>query len=294
MHCDLHAHSTASDGVHRPAELVRLAAQAGIETLALTDHDTTAGLPEAAEACAQWGIDFVPGIEVSADPWLGDGEPAAAARFGTLHILGLFVSSDDEALAQVERSAREARGNRNERIVAGLNRLGLALEPQEPQEQAERSGSRVVGRPHIARAMMARGYVASVGEAFGRYLGEGKAAYARADTLPAQEAIEAIHHAGGLAILAHPIQLKRSHHDLIRYVQQLADRGLDGVEVWHSAHRPEDCRRYHELADRLHLLISGGSDYHGHSAWPRLGEPCLSARYHDRLRAAADRRGASV
>lgn len=264
MFCDLHAHSTASDGVDLPERLPLLAQQAGLSAIALTDHDTTDGLPAAAAAAAEVGIDFVPGIEISADPGPRPGEPEDAPRRGTLHILGLFVRHDDPLLAQVSARMRAARDSRNPAIVDKLRELGVQITAAEVTQLAAEQGTQSIGRPHIAQVLMAKGYVKSVQDAFNRYLGQGKPAYVRRDRMSAGDAIAAIHHAGGVAIMAHPIQLVRTNPDELEdFLIRLQRVGLDGIETRHSDHSPALVKQYEALAHRLGLLTSGGSDYHG-------------------------------
>jgi len=288
--CDLHTHSTASDGTDTPAALAARAAEAGLEALALTDHDTLAGLPECAAACQAHGVEFVPGIELSADPHLA-GEGSGAARIGTLHLLGLFVDPGAPNLRALEERLRQARAQRNPAIIENLNRLGIEIDYREVTEAAEAAGARVVGRPHIGQALVDRGVVGSVKEAFERFIGEGRPAYARRDRLPAGEAIEAIHRAGGLAILAHPVQLRLEDPALEAAIQTLREMGLDGLETRHSDHTHGLTRRYRELAERYGLLESGGSDYHGDRKPIQLGGEAVPVDLFRRLRAAWERGG---
>lgn len=266
--CDLHTHSTASDGTDSPHALAGLAHQAGLAALALTDHDTTAGLSACAQACAELGVAFVPGIEVSADPAalaadllaLGD----SPSKLGTLHILGYFVREDDSKLAAVCQAMEQARNQRNPAIVARLQELGVSIEYDEVLELAQREGTGIIGRPHIAQVLLQKGYVKSVQDAFRRYIGQGAPAYVRRDRLHPAEAIDAIHHAGGLAVLAHPIQLGlHQAGQLDVYLTRLKDIGLDGVETRHSDHPPAYAEQVHRIARKLDLLTTGGSDYHG-------------------------------
>lgn len=291
MPCDLHMHSTASDGTDAPEALAPLAKAAGLEAIALTDHDTTAGLPVCAAACQAAGVGFVPGIEISADiTALKSPLPPSSTepiRLGTLHILGLFVRHDDAELERIHQRLLAARLERNPRIIANLQALGVAIEYDEVLELTQSLGTRIVGRPHIAQVLVKKGYVKTVQDAFARYLGEGKAAYARKDTLAPRLAIEAIHHAGGLAILAHPMQLRAgSAAQLEHIVTRLKDLGLDGLETRHSDHAAADVERYQKLAEKLGLLVSGGSDYHGSRKSIPLGGQNVPAAVYENLRQA--------
>lgn len=269
---DLHTHSTASDGDLPPQEVVRLADAEGMAVVALTDHDTIAGLPQAAQAARVLEIRFVNGVEIS-------------AKFtgGTLHILGLGINPEDETLGATLNQLRRARDERNPKMIARLQQIGIDISMDELRRSAGSKGRRdsgvdgqpVVGRLHMAGLLLQKGYVNSIDEAFERYLGQGKAAYVDKEKLSPFQAIEAIHAAGGLAILAHPVELNCPNSAVLeRVVRSLIDDGIDGIEVYHSAHDPIQTRMYLELARRYHLLVSGGSDFHG-SAKPgvQIGYP---------------------
>lgn len=220
--------------------------------IALTDHDTTAGLAACAAGCERAGVRFVPGIELSADP----GRPR-----GTMHILGYFVRHDEPSLLEVTAELHEVRASRNPRIIAALNGLGVDI-TQEEVEAVANGG--VVGRPHIASVLLEKGYVKSIQDAFVKYLGQGGAGYVRKDRLAAERAIDVIHAAGGLAVLAHPVQLRcEEEGELERTVGRLVELGLDGLEAWHSDHAAGLAERYRRLAERFGLIATGGSDYHG-------------------------------
>jgi 3',5'-nucleoside bisphosphate phosphatase len=309
MYCDLHMHSTASDGTNLPEDLPGLARSAGLAAIALTDHDTTAGLEDCGRAAAALGIGFLTGVEISADPtellteWGrrardsgvgGDGDARPAPRRkGTLHILGYGIDPACAALQETLVSLREARQQRNPRIVANLQELGVQIDMDEVTALAREVGQGwVVGRPHIAQVLVRKGYAKSIQDAFHRYIGEGKPAYARKDFLPPAQAIQAIHAARGLAVLAHPVQLGCGDDDdrLVDLVKCLRDRGIDGLEVFHHDHAPADVRRFAHLADRLHLLASGGSDFHGDHKAIRLGSQQVPLEIFTRLREACDKR----
>lgn len=280
MFCDLHMHSTASDGTDAPQDLPALAAEAGLAAFALTDHDTTAGLPACAAAAEKAGLTFVPGIELSADPGSLDGGPDGLRR-GTLHILGYFVDHDDPELARLESWLAKVREQRNPAMVERLSELGVQIDYGEVLEQA---GGRVVGRPHIAQVLVKKGYVKSIHEAFARYIGEGAAAHVRKDRLSPAEAIAAIHHAGGLAVLAHPVQLHLPEPgQLEQLTARLKQAGLDGIEIRHHDHQPGDVARFARLAERLDLVVTGGSDYHGTRKQNRLGETGLERAEFEKL-----------
>jgi predicted metal-dependent phosphoesterase TrpH len=290
-------HSTASDGTDAPAALPALAAAAGLAAIALTDHDTTSGLDACAAACRTQGIGFCPGIEISADrhaPELGHPGSTVPPGRGTLHILGLFIRPDDPDLLAIARELIDAREQRNPRIIALLNELGVRITYDQVLAVAtQQPGLRqIVGRPHIAQVMVEHGYAKTIQDAFARYLGSGKPAYVRKDHLPPAAAIAAIHHAGGLAVLAHPVQLRCADDaDLEFVVRRLRDAGLDALETLHSEHTPADAQRFAALAERLHLLPSGGSDYHGRHKTIALASQRVPLNVFEGLESVWRRRG---
>lgn len=252
-YCDLHCHSTASDGSLAPADVVQLAQRAGVSAMSLTDHDTVAGIAAAAAEAARLGIDFVSGIEISCE----------FRHPGTLHLLGYGVDPASADLAALTRQLIEARDNRNPRMIAKLNEAGVAVTMNEWATEAEGD---VVGRPHLAQVLVRKGYVSSVKHAFDKYLGQGCLAYVDKERLPARRAIELIRQSGGLCVLAHPVQLRcGSDAELETVVKNLVDQGLAGIEVMHSDHNPRQIEHYRQMADRFGLLKTGGSDFHGRS-----------------------------
>lgn len=272
---DLHTHSTASDGTTDPADLPHLAQKAGLAAIALTDHDTIAGHDACAAACEQVGIDFVPGIELSCDR----GQPR-----GAMHILGYFIEPNTPDLHEVIERLWAARSERAPQVVERLNAIGLDITMEQIEAMA---GCAMIGRPHIASVLVERGYAASVTDAFGRYLGFGQPAYVRKDNLPTDVAITAIHAAGGLAVLAHPSQLKCADDaELQQVIGQLRGQGLDGIEVMHSDHSPKLVAQYQRLAKQLGMQITGGSDFHGSRKEIELGSQHVPAAWLDTLRGA--------
>lgn len=264
MYCDLHIHSTASDGTDPPGQLASLAQAAGLSAIALTDHDTTDGLADCAAACHELGIAFIPGIELSISPHDLPGQ-RTDGRTGTLHILGYHIDPENAQLQAIQKRLVEAREQRNPQIIANLNKLGVKITYDQVLELAAKQNAAIVGRPHIAQTLIKLGYVRTIHEAFAQYIGEGAAAYARKDQLTSQQAIETLHHAGGLAVLAHPVQLRRATaRDLEADVACLTRLGLDGIETRHSDHSPGEVETFSQLAKRYNLIPTGGSDYHGH------------------------------
>lgn len=247
---DLHTHSTASDGTDSPRELVRKAAEKGIEALALTDHDTVQGLPEALEAGKEFGVEVIPGCELSVE---------APDGAGWVHIVGLWIPENPEPLLKAFEWVQEGRLMRNHEIVAKLRKLGVNITYE---GVAARAGG-TVGRPHIAQEMVSLGVVDSMQEAFGRYLGDNGRAYVPKRKLNREQAIGVLAEIGATSVLAHPYIIGPSFPLVESVVGGLHDLGLEGMEVYYSEHDEVATRRFGELADRLGLLKSGGSDYHG-------------------------------
>ena len=248
---DLHVHSTASDGTYSPAEVARLAKSSGLVGFALTDHDTAAGVKEAANEARKLGLAFVPGIEISVE----------FPRPGTMHILGYGIDPDSEGLRELSTWQVGSRNRRNPQIIQKLRDLGVAITLEEIEAIA---GSDVIGRPHIAKILLDKGYVSSTKQAFDKYLGQGGAAYVNRERLPARRAFDLIALAGGVAVLAHPVQLATQNDaQLHRIVKDLVDLGLKGIEVIHSDHTPELVEKYTKMAEQYLLLKTGGSDFHG-------------------------------
>ena len=246
---DLHMHSTASDGSRSPADVVRAAKRAELVAIALTDHDTVAGLAEARATGEELGVRIINGVELSAVE--GDSET---------HLLGLHLS-DTSVLERGLIELREMRGRRAVRIVELLQAQGVQVTLDDVLMQA---GTGAIGRPHVARALVADGWAVDVRDAFDRYLAAGRPAYVAKDQLGMRDAIAMVHAAGGLAVLAHPGATATRER-----LEALAALGMDGVEVKHPSHSPQDTARIRTLAEQLGLLPSGGSDWHGAPDGPR-------------------------
>ncbi|WP_442950617.1 PHP domain-containing protein [Paenibacillus sp. FJAT-27812] len=252
---DLHTHTTASDGMQSPAENVRLAKAAGLAAIAITDHDTVAGVAEAMLEGERLGITVVPGVEVST---VADGTD--------IHILGYYTSNDDEKWLTRLASLRRVRDQRNEMILDKLCELGIAITMDEVVAAAHGDGKLEalqdaavsIGRPHIAAVLVNKGIVSTMKEAFDRYLKTGAAAYVNPPRLNPFEAVDWIREAGGTSVIAHPGLYGNDSlvEEIIRY-------GVQGIEVFHSDHGPKEERRYAQLAARYQLIATGGSDYHG-------------------------------
>lgn len=246
---DLHLHTTFSDGSLPPTEVLHLAHKAGVTALAVTDHDIVDGLPEAMAAGAHLGIEVIPGVEIS-------------SRFEDteLHILGYFMDWRDPVFNRRLAQLRGFRHVRNPLIVEKLNGLGLDITYEEVRELA---GTESVGRPHIARVLMQKGYVQSAKEAFDRYLADGKPAHVPRQLPEPAEAIAWILEAKGLPVLAHPTWIRATEDGLLKLCQDLKAAGLKGIEVHYSTHKRAQTAAYLNIAQRLDLLVTGGSDFHG-------------------------------
>ena len=244
---DLHLHTTYSDGSLPPSEVVKRAGNARVLALSITDHDTLDGVPEAMEAGAALGIEVVPGIEISSR--LGKTE---------VHILGYFLNAQHQGLLRELERIRETRHRRNAETIDKLNQLGVTVTYDEVRELA---GPGSIGRPHIARVLMRKGIVQTAREAFERYLAEGAPAYAPRDLPDPAAAIALVRAAGGVPVLAHPSWVEDlGLEEICAHLQAV---GLLGLEVYYSTHRREQTSRYRLLAERRHLLATGGSDFHG-------------------------------
>lgn len=243
---DLHTHTKASDGTCEPAENVRLAKEAGLAALAITDHDTVAGIPEAMEAARALGVEIIPGVEVSS---VGKGQD--------IHVLGYFVPYEDPAFEERLFRLRETRHERNQLLIARLQELGIDISLEKVYRRKQGTDKNI-GRPHIAEELMEMGVVSTIAEAFDKYLGKGGAAYVNPPRITPQEAITLIKEAGGVAVLAHP-----GLYDDDELVQELIVFGLDGIEVNHPDNDEVQKMRYSKWAAQYGIVVTGGSDFHG-------------------------------
>jgi 3',5'-nucleoside bisphosphate phosphatase len=257
---DLHCHSTASDGTLTPTEVVQLAKRNALTGLALTDHDTINGVAEASAEAARLGIDFIPGIEISAE----------FPHPGHMHLLGYGVDPESRDLRDLTTQLLEGRDNRNPKIIEKLQSLNVAITMEEVEAEAhagapDENGTRKpIGRPHIAAILLRKGYVSSIKQAFDKYLAPGGLAYFDKERVTPQRAVELIRLAGGICVLAHPIQLRTSNDaELERVVKDMVDLGLAGIEVIHSDHDDAWIAKCERLAEKFNLIKTGGSDFHG-------------------------------
>ena len=244
---DLHTHTSASDGRSSPESLVRRAAAAGITILAVTDHDTTAGVARATAAAAPLGLRIVMGIEITAVHEQRD-----------VHLLGYGFDADHPELSTFLEAQRADRRRRIEEMLDRLRSLGVMIQSGAVRKQAAARGGKAIGRPAIARALVAQGHARDIADAFERYLAAGKPAFVpRRGATPA-EVIAIIARAGGLSSFAHPGKIGLDH-----LVPSLAAAGLSAIEVFHPDHGADDTEKYRRLALEFRLAMTGGSDYHG-------------------------------
>ena len=241
---DLHLHSRFSDGTYGPEELAAQARRCELAAIALTDHDSVEGCPDTARACAAAGIEFIVGTELTAEQ---DGNE--------LHILGYCLDMGNARLLTQLAKFQAVRQDRIREMVARLNRLKVPLSADAVFALAN---CRAPGRPHVARALVAAGLCGSLDEAFERFLKKNRPAWVPKFKMSGAEALDLIHQAGGVAVLAHP-GLNRTD----QVIPGMVEAGLDGIECFHTKHSTATTERYLELADRFHLLVTGGSDCHG-------------------------------
>ena len=244
---DLHTHSTFSDGTFTPLQLVKYAEEKGLKAFALTDHDTTEGVKEAKRI--ETNVEVISGVEIS-------------TRYDKkeIHIVGLYVNENDTDLNKQLKYYREKRVTRNFEILEKLNSLGVNITIDDVKESC--TGD-VISRAHIAKALVSKGFVGSYTEAFDRYLGDNKCAYVPRETLNYEESMELITKAGGVPVLAHPLLYKMSDTNLENMMVKLRQKGLKAVELYYSTHSNSDTQHIMAMANRVGLIYSGGSDFHG-------------------------------
>lgn len=268
---DLHCHTNASDGYLTPADLVGLASAQQVRTLAITDHDSVAGLAEGIATGNALGVEIVPGVEISSND--GDSE---------IHMLGYFVDPQSPVLIRHLQWCQVTRLERVEKICQQLSRAGL---PLSTDDVLQYSGTGSVGRPHVALAMIQKGYVGSIGEAFARYLGRGKPGFVQRENVTPVAAVGIIQSSGGAAVLAHPYATSAA----LEALPGLIEAGLAGLEAWYGEYDQRTRERLASLAADLGLIATGGSDFHGvgFKEGRMLGCVTVSHDVVDRLQRAA-------
>lgn len=271
MHVDLHLHTNHSDGSDTPTRVVERAAALGLAAMAITDHDTLSGLAEAREAAATHGIEFLPGTEVSAE-----------YNGKELHILGLGVDPDSEELLVGLDLLRQRRSERADEMIERLNKLGVPAQ-RESIEASTADG--LIGRVHIAQEIVRLGHATHIQDAFDKYIKQGRSAFIVKKAIPASEAIDLIHLAGGLAFIAHPGIGKQEQR-----LDKLLTLPFDGIEVYHSRHNADRVRKFGRVVRDRDLLATGGSDCHGNVKGdaPLMGNANVPVEVYQRIRDALD------
>lgn len=277
---DLHTHSTASDGIYSPTELLQRAKAAGLRVLALTDHDSTEGIAEATKAAQTLDIELIPGIEINTD-----------ISGGEVHVLGYFPAYEQPAFQAILKKLRDARERRGERMIELLNEQGVHITWKRVREIAQGA----VGRPHVAKALLEAGYVHSIGEAFDKYIGNDCPAYVPRYKLTPNDAVRLIVSANGLPVVAHPYRIP-GIEELRRWLPDLCEAGLVGLETYYGPYTQKEERELLALTKEYHLLPTGGTDFHGPGIHPTpLGGRYVPYEAVERLKAEEQkRRGAKL
>ena len=273
---DLHIHTTASDGKHTPVEIVDKAASLGLKVIAITDHDTTEGIPSAVETARNYpSLRLIPGVELSTD-----------VAKGEIHILGYFIDYTDSEFEESLARMRNSRVERARQMVQKLDKLGIHLDWARVREIA---GEGALGRPHVAQAMLEKGYIANLQEAFRNYIGHGGPAYVERDKLTPAEAVKLILDADGLPVLAHPL----TSGDIEGTIVELKETGLVGMEVYYASYSSEEINPLLGLAYKHGLIATGGTDYHGldEKAETTMGGMDVPEQTVEQLVALAEKRG---
>lgn len=270
---DLHIHTTASDGLLTPEEVVRWARVKRLKAVAITDHDTVNGIDAAIAAAEKYNIEVVPGIEFST---VYDDEE--------IHILGYYIAYGEQWFLEMLEKIHNSRYERASKIIGKLNDMGVNITLDEVIKIAEDG---ILGRPHIARAMIDKGYMSSIKEAFKNYIGKGCPAYVERYKLSCAEAVDVIKRLGGISVLAHPGLIRNRS-----YITQIVKLGIDGIEVYHSKHDEDTTREALNIAKSYNLFITGGSDCHGMKVndEPILGNFSVDYKYVEKLKAEAQSR----
>jgi predicted metal-dependent phosphoesterase TrpH len=270
-YADLHVHSTASDGAYTPSQVVRYAAEQGFSAIAITDHDAVSGIDEAVEEARKTGLELIPGVELSTE--YNDKE---------IHILGYLLDWHDEALNKLIQEFRDFRVKRMERMLSILRNLGCHLEEEQLMRKSEEGA---IGRVHLAKAMVASGFVENTNQAFDKYLALGRPAYMKKAKLSPQEACDLIKRTRGVPVLAHPNLMKND-----QWIPRIIDAGIEGIETYYPGMYPEESERYCRIARKRNLLITGGSDCHQSGSKFLMGSVKLPYRYVEILKEFAQTR----
>lgn len=253
---DLHCHTKASDGEKTPTELIDFAISKNVKAIAITDHDTIDGLEEAVKYAADKEILVIPGIELE-----------VTTKKGQMHILGLFIDYNNKKFKNELLSIKQARENRNNKIIEELNKMGFEISLEELKQV---SGGKTIGKPHFAKVFLNKNYIQTKEEMFDNYFNKPPLSNFKKASYTAQEIINMIKKANGIAILAHPQTLKLNDKDLIGKIKELKSYGLDGMECYHSEQTEEEMIKFKKIAKDLNLIITKGTDYHGPIIKPNI------------------------
>lgn len=251
---DLHVHTTASDGEFSPSKILEKAKNLNLDTISITDHDTTDGIREAIKYSKKININFIPGIELNAH-----------VPKGKMHILGYYFNINDTSFLLTMKSLKKEREDRNNKFIQEFNKQGINITIENLKKY---STGNIISKPHFARALLDKGYINDIEEAYSNYFNVSPMKDIKRKSLSPQEAITLIKKAGGIAILAHPITLKLNYDELKLEIKTLKKLGLDGIECYNSIHSPKDIKELIEIAKEYDMLITGGSDYHGPISTP--------------------------
>ncbi len=269
---DLHMHSTASDGTYKPSQLVELAKEKGLSAIALTDHDTAAGVEEFLKKAKKLNMEAVAGIEISS---LFEGYPE-------IHVLGYFIEPENKEVMEKLAFLQDARKVRNIKLISRLKELGFELTWEELEKEAN---GKLIGRPHIAALMVKKGFVKDTNEAFSKYIGNDGIAFVPKEKLTTPEAVSFLFENGIVPVLAHPTKIGMNTNDLIDFILLLKKSGLQGIEVIHSEISGKESRKLLELAYRFNLVPTGGSDFHGENKpFVKMGMPEVPYEFFEKLK----------
>lgn len=246
---DLHVHTTASDGEYNPKDVIKMAKENGVDTIAIADHDTVAGLEEAIEEGKNIGVEVIPAIELN-----------AKVEKGKMHILGYYMDYKDAEFVRVMESLRKDREKRNSEFIDEFHKQNVNITLEQVKKYAIGS---IIAKPHFARALYDNGYINDIEEAYTNYFNVPPMKNIKRQSITPKQAIELIKNAGGIAVIAHPVTLKLDDDELDEKIKELKKYGLDGIECYNNIHTKEDITKLKEIANKNNMLITAGSDFHG-------------------------------
>lgn len=246
---DLHLHTTASDGEYNPKDVIKLAKENGVDTVAIADHDTVAGLEEAIEEGKKIGVEVISAVELNAN-----------VEKGKMHILGYYMDYKDAEFVKAMESLRKDREDRNNEFIDEFHKQNVNITLEQVKKYAIGS---IIAKPHFARALYDNGYIKDIEEAYTNYFNVPPMKNIKRQSITPKQAIELIKNAGGIAVIAHPVTLKLDDNELDEKIKELKKYGLDGMECYNNIHTKEDIAKLKEIANKNNMLITAGSDFHG-------------------------------